>query len=87
MTLGLIRVREVYTKCIRSAIVYGATNYHTPTLTGGQLQGLAKRLVKAQTRNLRIVTGAYKATPIRNLETETWVPLLDLYLNKKTGRL
>ena len=80
---GLIRAREVYTKCIRSAIAYGAANYHTPTPAGGQPQGLAKRLARAQSRNLRIVAGAYKATPIRNLETETWVPPLDLYLNKR----
>jgi hypothetical protein len=43
----------------------------------------ARRLAKAQTQNLRTVAGAYKATPIRNLETETWVPPLDLYLNKR----
>ena len=80
---GLIRAREVYTKCIRSAIAYGAVNYHQPTPTGGQPQGPARRLAKAQSQNLRIVAGAYKATPIRNLETETWVPPLDLYLNKR----
>ena len=27
--------------------------------------------------------GAFKSTPIRNLETETWVPPLDLYFNKR----
>ena len=80
---GLIRAREVYTKCIRSAIAYGASCYHTPTPPGGQPRGLAKDLQKAQARNLRIVAGAYKRTPIRNLETETWVPPLDLYLNKR----
>jgi hypothetical protein len=29
------------------------------------------------------VARAYKSTPIRCLETETWVPPLDLYLNKR----
>jgi len=29
------------------------------------------------------VAGAFRATPIRNLETETWVPPLDLYFNKR----
>ena len=38
---------------------------------------------KAQNRSLRIVAGAYKATPIRHLETETFTPPLDLYLNKR----
>jgi hypothetical protein len=29
------------------------------------------------------VVGAYKTAPIRCLETEAWVPPLDLYLNKQ----
>jgi len=29
------------------------------------------------------MAGAYKAIPIRHLEVETWVPPLDLYLNKR----
>jgi hypothetical protein len=29
------------------------------------------------------VVGAYKTAPTRCLETEAWVPLLDLYLNKR----
>ena len=28
----------------------------------------------------------YRATPIYSLETETWVPLLDLYLNKRVAK-
>ena len=32
---------------------------------------------------LQTVAGAYKATPTRNLEMETLVPPLDLYLNKR----
>jgi hypothetical protein len=32
------------------------------------------------------VTGAYKATPIRNLESEAWVPPIDLYLNRWAAR-
>ena len=30
-----------------------------------------------------IVAGAYKATPIRHLETETYTLPLDLYLNQR----
>ena len=32
---------------------------------------------------LRLVSGAYKATPIAALETETYTPPLDLYLDAK----
>ena len=46
-------------------------------------KGIVKELGKAQNKSLRIVAGAFKATPIRNLETETWVPPLDLYFNKR----
>ena len=82
---GLAKAREVYSKCIRSAIAYGASSFHTPTGAGkaSKPTGPAKQLAKAQNRSLRIVAGAYKSTPIRCLETETWVPPLDLYLNKR----
>jgi hypothetical protein len=80
---SITRCREVYTKCIRSLIAYGAPSYHQPTPPRGKPTGLATYLTKAQNRSLRIVAGAYKATPIRHLEAETWVPPLDLYLNKR----
>ena len=82
---GLAKAREVYSKCIRSAIAYGASSFHTPTGVGGASspKGPVKSLAKAQNRSLRIVVGAYKRTPTRCLETEAWVPPLDLYLNKR----
>jgi len=80
---SLAKAREVYTKCIRSAIAYGASSFHTPTTAGGRPKGIATGLAKAQNRSLRIVAGAYKATPIRHLESETFTPPLDLYLNKR----
>ncbi|EAQ91345.1 hypothetical protein CHGG_03280 [Chaetomium globosum CBS 148.51] len=83
--MGLAEAREVYTKCIRSALAYGASSFHIPTDVGGEpvKKGITKALGKAQNKSLRIVAGAFKSTPIRNLETETWVPPLDLYLNKR----
>ncbi|EAQ84813.1 hypothetical protein CHGG_08827 [Chaetomium globosum CBS 148.51] len=83
--MGLAKAREVYTKCIRSALAYGASSFHIPTDVGGEpvKKGITKALGKAQNKSLRIVAGAFKSTPIRNLETETWVPSLDLYLNKR----
>ena len=69
---SLSRAREVYIKCIRSAIAYGASSYHQPTAPGGthRPRGPAKALSKAQNRSLRIVVGAYKTAPTRYLETE-----------------
>ena len=57
--------------------------YHQPTLVEGKLHGLAVRLEKEQNSCLRVVARAYKATLVRNLEVETLVPPLDLYLNKR----
>src|SRR5690606_17517694 len=38
---SLTRAREVYTKCIRSAIAYGVAAFHTPTPPKGKPKGLA----------------------------------------------
>ena len=44
---SLARAREIYTKCIRSAIAYGATNYHRLTPPDSPLQSIIKVLIKA----------------------------------------
>jgi hypothetical protein len=77
------KAREVYTKVIRSAIAYGASAWHHPTARGGEAKGIARSLLTAQSKGLRSVAGAYRATPIHTLERETNVPPLDLYLNKR----
>jgi hypothetical protein len=68
--LGLIWAQEVYTKYIRSALAYSASSFHTPTPLRGKPQGVAQGLGKAQNRGLRVVTGAYRATPTHTLETK-----------------
>lgn len=79
---SLARAREVYTKVIRSLIAYGAPAFHTPSREN-KPRGIARDLATAQSRCLRVVAGAYRATPVRSLETETYVPPIDLYLNKR----
>ena len=44
---NLPRCREVYTKCIRSLMAYGASSFHTPTPKRGKPAGLAVKLAKA----------------------------------------
>jgi len=83
--LGLIRAREIYTKVIRSSLVYGAAAYHLPTQDGRSPRGIVKKLAKTQSECLRAVAGAYRATPVASLETETWVPPLDLYLGQRVA--
>ena len=84
---SLQRAREVYTKVIRSAIAYGAIAYHTLTKPGEPAKGIARELAATQSACLRVVTGAYKATPTHHLEAEANVPPLDLYLNQRVGQL
>jgi hypothetical protein len=78
---NLLRAREIYTKVIRSAVAYGAGVWHYPT-EQQRVKGIARKLATTQSQCLRVVAGAYKATPVRFLETETATPPLDLYLNK-----
>ncbi|KPM42380.1 hypothetical protein AK830_g4172 [Neonectria ditissima] len=84
--VGLEAARLLYTQVIRSTIGYGAGAYHTPTSPGGKPRGIARALATEQTRALRVVSGAYKATPARLLETELAVPPLDIYLNELAAR-
>ena len=72
---------------IRPAITYGAAIWHTPTPIKGPKStkpvGPAVKLAKIQNKCLRAIVGVYKATPTLVLKTETSIPPLDLYLNKR----
>jgi len=46
-------------------------------------QGLVAKLLLTQNICLRVVVGAYKTILIRVLEIEIYIPLLDLYLDKR----
>jgi len=76
---SLHRARMLYTAVIRSAVAYGAAAYHVPAAP--KPRGVARSLAREQNRCLRVIAGAFRATPVRNLETETFVPPIDLYLN------
>jgi hypothetical protein len=80
----LAKARQIYAAVIRSSIAYAAPVWHRPPKRATKACGPALKLRTYQNQSLRIVTGAYKATPIRQLETEVFIPPLDLWLN---GRL
>jgi hypothetical protein len=44
---------------------------------------MAAKLKSIQNKCLRVVAGAYRATPTRTLEVETHVPPIDHYLNSR----
>ena len=73
--------RHVYLAVVRPAMSYRAALWHSPKEK--PLQGAARKLAKHQNSGLRQVLGAFKATPVRQLETEAYVPLLDLWLNSR----
>ena len=58
--------------------------WHQPATS--KAKGVTAKLQKHQNQGLRTVLGAFKATPIRQLETEAYVPPLDLWLNGRTAR-
>ena len=61
-------------------ITYGAAAWHTLERPG---QGIVARAIsKVQNKGLRAVAGAFRATPIRELKKETFIPLIDVYYNK-----
>ena len=65
-------------------MVYSYTIFYKPVDLSKVIKGIVKKIGKIQIKNLRIVYGGYKATPIRHLETEIFYPPIDLYIN---GRL
>jgi hypothetical protein len=57
---------------------------YTPTIDNlAKPQGLARDLYKYEKERLRAITGAFRATPIRFLNTKAVALPIDLYLNVK----
>src|SRR3989440_8933199 len=87
----LIQARQVYTAVVRPALTYGAIAWHQPhqqpslTLKPTRV-GITAKLAKQQNTCLRLVTGAYKATPLSTVEAEAYIPPLDLHLDSVVSR-
>jgi hypothetical protein len=87
------KARQIYNAVIRPALTYGSTIWHTPTpkeeertRRKRQPVGPVAKLKKVQNKCLRVVAGAYRATPVSVLETETFTPPLNLHLDAKLAR-
>jgi len=78
------RARQVYTAVVRSSLTHGAGVWHAPT-QGDRTssKGVETPLDKYQNKGLRVVAGAFRATPVRALETETYIPPLNIYLDSR----
>ena len=77
--------RQIYNAVVRSALSFGAPSWHTASENPAKTKGIVRLLEKHQNACLRTVAGAYKATPIEALETETFTPPLPIYLNRKVA--
>ena len=86
--LPLTQGRLVYNAVIRSAIAHGALAWHQPRTREGtqRIGGMAAKLSPKQNKCLRQMTGAYRRTPTRTIEAESFTEPLDLYLNTRVAR-
>ncbi|PQE33417.1 reverse transcriptase protein [Rutstroemia sp. NJR-2017a WRK4] len=73
--------RQIYSSVVRPMLTYGAMLWHSPT--EGKAKGVAAKLRTVQNKCLRTIAGAYSATPIQALETGTFTPPIDLYLDSR----
>jgi hypothetical protein len=71
----------LYISIVRPAITYASTARYSPLGTPYACKYVLKDLMQLQNNRLRAISWAYKATPIRNLEDEVEVPLLQFHLD------
>ncbi len=78
--------RLLYTSIVRPAITYASTAWYSPLGTPYARKYVVKDLMPLQNNCLRAISGAYRATPIRNLEVEVGVPPLGIHLDSIEAR-
>ena len=78
------RARLLFNSTIRPAITYGAAAWHSPE--SQKHNPVIQAISKIQTRGLRMIAGAYRATPTCELESETFTPPIDIFCNKIRAR-
>jgi hypothetical protein len=81
----MIKARQLYIAIIRSAIGYASPIWFSTSHRPVKKNRVVSKLATAQNKALRIVTGAFKATKIRQLEVEAYIPPIDLWLQAKTA--
>lgn len=69
--------RQLYTSIVRSKMTYASPIWSTKA----KPSVLAAKLEKVQSKCLRAIAGAYKATPIHLLQSETFVPPPSTYIS------
>jgi hypothetical protein len=76
----------MYTYIVCPILTKASTAWHSPTGTPFARKWLLKELSPLQNSCLRAISGALRATPIRNWEVEVGVPLLGNHLDSLKAR-
>src|ERR1700742_1917428 len=84
MGASFVRARLLYNSAVWPTITYGTEGWFEPEITkhGKVIQAISK----VQASGMRVVAGAFRATPIRELEAETFTPPLDVYCSELRAR-
>ena len=70
----------MYTAVVRPATTYGSSVWHTPKDV--KQSSSTDKLAVLQSKCLRTIAGAFKATPISILEAETFIAPIDIHLDQ-----
>ena len=65
---------------VRPVLTHGVAAWYSPERKGSN--PVARAIQTLQNQGLYIVAGAYKATLVRELEKETFIPPIELYCNE-----
>jgi hypothetical protein len=75
----MLQARQVYTAVIQPQM-------STTPPQKSSAAGITRKLAKQQNKCLRLIAGAYKATPLSTVEAEVFIPPLDLHLDSVITR-
>lgn len=78
---SMLKARTIFKAVVRPAITYASSIWRSPEGLTTHLKRLENKLRIIQNSCLRTVSGAYKATPIRVLEAESFIEPLAMHMN------
>jgi exonuclease III len=81
---SFVRARLLYNSVVRPIITYGTEAWFEPENT--KHNKVVQAISKVQASGMRVVAGAFRATPVRELEAETFTPPLDVYCSELRAR-
>ena len=71
--------RLLYVACVFPILTYGATVWYRPHK---QVKTLVRKLEVVQNKAIRMITGAFKTTPIELIQLRSFLPPIEVWLKK-----